>query len=362
MARSVVVNGRFLGARTSGVQRVAAQLTQRMDRILAERPQGERAPWSLIAPRDATAPLALAVIQRRSAGLLVWQPWEQLDLPRLAAESVLVNLCNLAPLAHPRSITLIHDAQVFLTPGSYSAPFRAWYQFALPRIGAAAARVVTVSEFSRAQLVKFGVAPADRISVVPNGVDHLDAVASEPAIIDRLGLRAGGYVLGAGNAQTHKNLGVLFRAFAGGAMDGLSLVLAGADGAEAFTAAGTPPPDGVVFAGRVSDGALKALYENAACLAFPSTTEGFGLPPLEAMGLGCPVVVAPCGALPEVCGEAALYAGEDDPAAWARAITSLAQDAELRRAMIARGRQRAALYRWDDSARAFLDIVEAVAA
>jgi glycosyltransferase involved in cell wall biosynthesis len=118
----------------------------------------------------------------------------------------------------------------------------------------------------------------------------------------------------------------------------------------------------VLFAGRVSDGELRALYENAACLAFPSTTEGFGLPPLEAMGLGCPVVVAPCGALPEVCGDAALYAPPGAPAAWAQAIRRLDGDAGLRQRMMEAGLARAALYRWEDSARRLLEVIEGVAA
>jgi len=303
----------------------------------------------------------LSAIQRRRGGVLTWQAWEQLELPGLARGAVLVNLCNLAPLRHPRSVTLIHDAQVYLTPESYSTAFLAWYRFALPRIGARAARIVTISEYSRDCLVRFGVAPREKISVVPNGADHLCEVAAEPGIITRLALRPGRYVLAAANAQRHKNVSVLFKAFASPALADLTLVLAGADGAQAFAASGAVPPPGAVFAGRVSDGELKALYENAACLAFPSTTEGFGLPPVEAMALGCPAVVAPCGALPEVCGDAALYAAADDPAAWAPAIRRLADEPDLAEAMRGAGRARAALYRWEASARKLLAVIDEVA-
>jgi glycosyltransferase involved in cell wall biosynthesis len=361
----IMFNGKFLSARPTGVHRVAGELITHIDRLLSRRvAEGSAAErrWSLVCPRDAHEPLGLEVIQRRRAGVLTWQPWEQLELPLIARGAVLVNLCNLAPLSHSRSVTLIHDAQVFLTPRSYSKAFLAWYRFALPRIGAGAARLVTVSDYSRDRLAESGVAPWDAISVVPNGVDHLAEVAAEPAILGRLGLARRGFVLGAANAQSHKNVAVLFEAFADPALGGLTLVLAGADGAEAFAAAGAPPPPDVVFAGRVSDAELRSLYENAACLAFPSTTEGFGLPPLEAMLLGCPAVVAPCGALPEVCGDAALYAPHDDAAAWAHAIRSLAEDGGLRQRMVETGRRRAALYRWEDSAGRLLEIIEAVAA
>jgi glycosyltransferase involved in cell wall biosynthesis len=360
----IIFNGKFLSARPTGVHRVAGELITHIDRLLSDRVDGAAAPdgrWSLVCPRDAHEPLSLAVIQRRQAGLLTWQPWEQLELPLIARDAVLVNLCNLAPLSHRRSVTLIHDAQVFLSPGSYSKAFLAWYRFALPRIGAGAARLVTVSDYSRDRLAESGVAPRAAISVVPNGVDHLTGVTAETAILRRLGLTRRGFVLGAANAQSHKNVALLFEAFAAPDLGGLTLVLAGSDGAETFAAAGARPPAHVVFAGRVSDGELRALYENAACLAFPSTTEGFGLPPLEAMRLGCPAVVAPCGALPEVCGEAALYAPHDAAAAWAHAIRSLVDDSSLRQRMTEAGLRRAALYRWEDSARRLLEIIEAVA-
>ena len=356
----IIFNGKFLSARPTGVHRVAGELITHIDRLLSRRGGSERR-WSLVCPRDARTPLALDAIERREAGRLTWQPWEQLELPFIARGAVLVNLCNLAPIAHPKSVTLIHDAQVFLTPGSYSRAFLAWYRFALPRIGAGAARLVTVSDYSRDRLAEFGVAEFENISVIPNGVDHLAGVDADPATLGRLGLTPGRYVLGAANAQTHKNVAVLFEAFADPALRDLVLVLAGADGATAFATAGTPPSAGAVFAGRVSDGELRALYEGAACLAFPSTTAGFGLPPLEAMGFGCPAIVAPCGALPEVCGDAALYAPPDDPAAWVWAIRRLVDDHDLRARMVEAGRGRAALYRWEDSARRLLETIEAVA-
>ena len=112
--------------------------------------------------------------------------------------------------------------------------------------------------------------------------------------------------------QAHKNVGLLLRAFADPALRDLRLVLFGGEGRGAFEARGSAVPDNVVFAGRVSDGELRALYAHALCVAFPSTTEGFGLPPLEAMLVGCPAVVAPCGALPEVCGSAAVQAASPE--------------------------------------------------
>jgi glycosyltransferase involved in cell wall biosynthesis len=331
-----------------------------LDRLQAAAPDDDDATWSLVFPRGVQPP-ALDAIRRRRRGVLSWQAWEQCELPWAAQSGVLVNLCNTAPLLHRRSVTMIHDAQVFLTPESYSRAFAAWYRFALPRIGQTAARIITVSNYSRDCLVEFGIAPPDRISVVPNGGDHLQAVPADPAVLDRIGVAPGRYVLAAAGAQKHKNVARLFEAIQAPRLDGLVLVVTGADDARTFAAAGAPPPRQVLFPGRISDGELRALYENALCLATPSTTEGFGLPPVEAMGLGCPTIAAPCGALPEVCGDAALYADAENTGDWVNAIAHLASDETTRLGLRQAGRQRASRYRWADSARLLQDIIREIA-
>ena len=117
-----------------------------------------------------------------------------------------------------------------------------------------------------------------------------------------------------------------------------------------FEQAGSRVPANTIFAGQVSDGALRGLLEDALCLAFPSLTEGFGLPPLEAMLVGCPALVAPCGALPEVCGDAALYADPRDPGAWIEAICALADDRALRNARSIAGQTHAVPFSWGAAA------------
>ena len=204
-----------------------------------------------------------------------------------------------------------------------------------------------MSDFSAGELVRYGIAPADKISVIQHGVGHGLGEVPDAAIVARLGLTPGRYVLALASTQAHKNLAVLLAAFAGDRPAGVRLVRFGGEGPARFAEAGLVVPDDVTFAGRVSDAELAGLMASALCFAMPSTTEGFGLPPLEAMYLGCPAVVAPCGALPEVCGAEALYAAPDQPDEWRDAIIRLAGDADLRRRLATAGRARALSMNWD---------------
>jgi glycosyltransferase involved in cell wall biosynthesis len=357
----MVLNGRFLSAPQTGVQRVAANLILALDRLIAARP-AEAGDWVVRAPRDTPRQLTLAAMRFEGASLLKGQAWEQLELPVAAQRAALVNLCNAGPLMAPSALTLIHDAQIYLAPESYSPAFACWYRLALPRLAANSRCVVTVSEFSKAMLARFGVAPLDRIRVVPNGADHMLRAPTDTRALARLGLTPRSFAFAFGSLQPHKNLAVLLRAFADPALRDLQLVVGGGvEAAGAAQAFGVQPSPNVVFAGRLTDGEVRALLEAAACLACPSTTEGFGLPPIEAMALGCPAIVAPAGALPEVCGPAASYAAADDVEAWVSAIAAIAGDASGREARRRKARAHAAQYSWRRSAELLHDILVAAA-
>jgi glycosyltransferase involved in cell wall biosynthesis len=350
----IILNGRFLSAASTGVHRVGRELIWALDRIL---PSDEPIPKFIIATVGGSPqPLNLRHISVNQTGWLRWQFWEQISLPRFAKRRLLVNLCNLAPVWRP-GVIMIHDAQVHISPKSYSKAFAAFYKIVQPIMARRAVRVLTVSAYSKAMLVKYGVAPADKITVIHNGVDHILRVASDADAVARLGLVAGRYVVALATTQAHKNVCVLIAAFADPALADATLVLVGAATADDFARAGHACPPNVVFAGRVSDGVLRALLEDAACLAFPSTTEGFGLPPMEAMILGCPAVVAPCGALPEVCGGAAVYADPHDPAAWAKTLARFVDDPQARATAGEAARLHAGAFTWARSAAQLLDVL-----
>ncbi|MDX2265200.1 MAG: glycosyltransferase family 1 protein [Hyphomicrobiales bacterium] len=353
--RRWTINGRFLSQPITGVQRYAEEITRALDALKADGAEGAQdLELEIVCPPTARPLLGLRATPIRIVGSGGGHAWEQTVLPR-AVRGGLLSLGNSGPIAKRRQIVCIHDMNTRLTPQSYSAPFRLFYRALLPALGARAARIATVSRFSAAQIARFGVAPAEKIVVIPNGADHTRRWAPEmtPVVAPACD---GAAVVMLGSVAPHKNLGIVLGLAGDLSAHGVHVVVAGGGDARVFQTSGAAAVDGAVtYLGRVSNGELAALLSNALCLAFPSLTEGFGLPPVEAMAMGCPVVSSNGGSLPEVCGDAALYAAPHDAKAWLAAILSLKRDAGLRAALIERGRAQAQRYVWAASARRYLD-------
>ena len=347
----LAVNGRFLARRPTGVDRFARELLRALDGLIrAGDPAvgGTRA--AIVAPPGATAPPALAAIGFETFGRLSGHAWEQLELPRAVRGRLLLNLCNTAPLATRRQAVVIHDAATARVPAAFTRRFRGAYAVLMPALGRRADRVLTVSQFSRDELQACWGIRGERVRVVPEGAEHLLREPADRTVIERHGLFAGGYLLAVGSVVPHKNLSVLLRGAAIGGPLPLEIAIAGGTDPRVFRAAGLPVPTGVRWLGVVSDAQLRALYENAAAFVFPSRYEGFGLPPLEAMACGCPVVASSAASIPEVCGDAALYFDCDDPAALRAALDRLLRDPALRERLRVAGLVRAAGFTWTRAA------------
>jgi glycosyltransferase involved in cell wall biosynthesis len=351
------LNGRFLSQRVTGVQRYAREVVCALDAYLQRNPQLTRdLQISLLAPPDSTLNLELAQIVVRRVGRLRGQLWEQLELPLHARGQALLSLANTAPAFVARQAVTIHDASVFAVPDAYSPAFRSWYRLMLPLLGRRARCVVTTSEFSRTELVRrLGVADG-RIRVVPCGHEHILAIPPQGSILQRHGLGERPYVLAVSSLSRHKNLEAVYAAIRLLQPIGCDYVLAGPVNPRVF-GSGLNAPPGIIRLGYVSDGELRALYENAACFVYPSRYEGFGLPPLEAMACGCPVIVARAASLPEVCGDAALYVDPDNPGELAAAIRRVLCEEGVGSELRHRGRQRAKRWTWTRSA---VEMLEAV--
>lgn len=352
MTRKIIVNGKFLRAQPTGVHRVAAELSNALAELVrAGDPAVAGLDLTVWHTHDGGGNAAEIALPCKQIGPMTGIPWEQITLPLRKGSGTLLSLCNIGPVLSRDAITMIHDVQVRISPESYGLGFRWWYHLTQPLLARRNRAILTVSEYSRGEIVRAGLCPAEKVAVVHNGVDHVLRTPADGGVIDRLSLEGRPFVLGLANTQKHKNIAVLLDAFARTELSDVVLVLFGGAGREAFASAGLHLPANVLLAGRVDDGELRALMESAVCLAFPSTTEGFGLPPLEAMLLGCPAIISPCGALPEVCADAAIQVEPSDAAGWAAAVRALLDDADFRRKYSQDGQLRAREFTWEKAAR-----------
>lgn len=348
----LLINGRFLTRPATGVDRFALELI----RAFAKRQPGIglRALLPSTAKPFGQAP---AGWQLDASGRGNGQAWEQFSLPWLAGDAPLINLCNTAPVVRYRQLAVIHDAATLANPGNFSVAFRSWYRLMLGTLMRRAQVVASVSRFSADELVRFFGARARGIEVIHEGGEHILRAPADTSVIDRLSLRGRRYVLAVGSQSPNKNLGAAVEAMKLLDDPDLLLVAAGGGNNRVFASAAVLDPR-LLTTGYVTDGQLRALYEHAACFVFPSFYEGFGLPPLEAMCCGCPVIVSDRSSLPEVCGDAALYCDPSDPASLARQLGKLLQSRNLRDELREAGHERAGRFGWDRAAHSFSDLLD----
>jgi len=257
-----------------------------------------------------------------------------------------LSLANSGPALHGTHVVVLHDASTFANPENFSALFRRVIHVLHPLVGRAAKRVLTVSAFSRGELARYCAIAPEKVSVVPCGADHILAAPGDPAAVVAHDLAGARFVLAVGSFSPNKNFALVVEAFARLGRSDLKLAVVGATNSKVFADAGLGRSAGIVALGYVTDAELRALYERAECLVFPSLYEGFGIPPQEAMLCGCPVIVSDTPALRETCGGAALYCDPHDADGLARQIATLADDPAQRRTLSQAGQRNARRYTW----------------
>ncbi len=299
--------------------------------------------------------------------------WEQVVQP-LALLRERIDLLHALAFAGPLSISIpwvvtVYDLSFIRYPDSFNRANRTYLKWATGSAVRRANRVIAISESTKRDLVNHYRIPPERITVVYCG---RDCAPSQPdhSAVESWRIRRGlpdHFILHVGTLEPRKNIPRLVRAFARARRSAhlpLHLVLVGAKGWKYDEVdrviAQEQVEDCVVFAGYVPQAELPLWYRAAEAFVYPSLYEGFGLPPLEAMAAGLPVVCSNASSLPEVVGDAALVVPPEDETALADSIVRIASDSALREELVTRGKQQAGKFSWERTAHETALVYEAV--
>ena len=358
---TVWINARFLDRPVTGVERVARELlgvlaTQHLDDDGCWFDGERRFRFQLVAPASTSTPSPWPNLRLERAGTLNGHAWEQLDLPMRTRGDWLLSLCNTGPLLKRRHILFLHDAQPFAIPGNFSLPFRLWYRLLFHVAGRSSRHILVNSFFTRRELRHHVGLRAEKMTLCYPGSEHAcdeQVAASGPLRFD---LPKRPFLLAVASANPNKNFDAVVQALHMLGDKAPPCVIVGRTDQRQFGSV-ILDPERVRHLGYVSDQELFALYQRALCLVFPSFYEGFGLPPLEAMAAGCPVITSQTSAMPEICGPAAEYCDPRDYRSLARAIRRVSESRARRAAMIENGLLRARMFSWHISGHRILELI-----
>lgn len=353
--KQIVINGKFLLSVLEGMPRVGRELCNAFDSLVNEKKYANLE-LRIAVPRGGEPKASYKNITIEETGRLNGILWEQVDLPLYLKNRYSLNFTNTAPVVKTNGCVVVHDAQFKTTRESHGLKSKILYNGITPWVAKRYKTIVTVSDYARDEIVGNEVCDRNDIRVIPNGVDHVMRIKPNANTLEKFGLKQGEFAFANSYVHAHKNVRVLMEAFS--RFDHTRpLVLFGTSQRIDYESRGIKVPANVKFLGRISDEDLVALMSGCRMFLFPSTTEGFGLPPLEAMLLGAPTVCARAGAMPGNCGDAVLYADAHSTEDWTKVIDRLWADDEERSYFSLSGRARAATFKWSNSARIYLDLM-----
>ena len=358
----LVINGRFLAQPTTGVQRVAREITREIDGIVAE--DGRDLNVRIVCQQKADLEdLPLKAIKVERLDGLPGHLWEQSSLPRVVNNATLLCLGNSAPIyslmgRNPVAV-VIHDLSYRLYPEAYQPAYRLGHSLLMPLLLRRANPIITVSESEKRQLETLAVGTGRPIIVAQNGGwrDRDDGAVVADEVLN--GLPEAGYLLYVGSLSLRKNLQGLFDAAVRLARENaLRFVFVGSTASIHTPTLIEPSPDvadRITFLGHIEDAhVLAEIYKRARCLVFPSYYEASPLPPVEAMHFGCPVVASDIPSLRERCDTAAEYCDPGSVDSIVEAVRRVVFDPVRSKQLIERGHQRAARFSWRAQAEAIL--------
>jgi glycosyltransferase involved in cell wall biosynthesis len=354
--KTLFVNGRFLTQPLTGVQRYAFELLREIDALLGEAETWPGLSVICLVPPGEVRNQAWKRIKVRQVGFQQGNLWEQVDLPLFLRGRFLFSPTNIGPWWCANQAVTFHDASTFAMPEAYSQMFQLKYRLIFRRLVHTARMILTDSRFSQTELSHYLGAPVERFFPIPLGGNHLSEILPDLTVLERHGLNKKSYLLTVASQSPHKNFGRILQAAR--TLKTVEFVAAGGSFSKVFQHSSFDPiPANVHILGYVNDQELKALYENALGFIFPSLYEGFGLPVLEAMQSGCPVLCSSAASVPEVAGEAALYFNPLDAHEMTAKLEQFLLDRSLQDDLRARGFAQAREFTWEKTARQTLNLL-----
>lgn len=340
-----IINGRFLTQNLTGVHRYAYEICCALHYLNFN--------FIVVAPKEIKSsykcPFTVVKTGRTRSHL-----WEQIELPLYVKKhykgAVLINLTGIGSLIHNNIVTTIHDLSFLENPKWFSKSYYLLYKFLTPRVAKKAKKIITVSNFSKKEIIdKLGI-KQEKISVIYNAV-------SDKLVLNDTSQREK-VILSVSSLEPRKNFGKLLEAFNKLVNSDYKLIIVGKQN-KVFGAVNlSDTNENIEFTGYISDEELTALYHKACAFVYPSLYEGFGIPNLEAMNNGCPVITSDIPAHKEVCGEAAIYFSPLNADDLLIKMQQLINDDRKIKEMVNKGYERAKFFSWEKSAKQLITVLE----
>lgn len=355
MKQRICMNGRFLTQPLTGVQRYSRELMNHIDVIIGQDPDLKDVEVECLTPSSKMVIPDWENITVRCVGKNESSLWEQMDLPQYLRGQLLFSPANIGPWNYSNQVVTFHDASIFAIPEAYSRVFRLKYRFIFKQLVKKARRIFTDSKFSQQELAKYLKVESGIFQVIYLGSNHLNRVCADHRIQVEHRLENKPYLLMVSSVSRHKNYARVIEATRKLNSD-INLVIVGGNYKKIFNDFELDSlPGNVNWLTDVNDHQLKSLYEKAAGLVFPSIYEGFGLPPLEAMQSGCPVICANSASMPEIIGDAGLYFDPFRVDQIAETIDCFLSDTHLQETLRQKGYSRCKKFDWLNTAHTTLN-------
>lgn len=347
----VYINARFLTQKITGVQRYAIEIFLELIK--------KNCNLVFLSPSGIIHKELADVFKPKIIGVNKGALWEQIDLPAflwLNKNPLLISLGNVAPILYKNVILCHHDISYIRYPESISKKASLWYKIISPFIIKRCRSLVTVSEFSKKDISKYYGLKAQDIEVIYNSASHMEC--AEKKVSKEGKFKKEKYFLMVSSINSHKNIDFVLQSFTDPRLRSYKLKIVG--GGESFFRNNgylNYENSNVEFIGRVSDDVLYQLYSDAHCFIFPSLYEGFGIPPLEAQTLGCPVISSCVASMPEVLGNSAILFSPYNKDEFCEKVLQIDKDEELMNKMIHLGYENVKRFSWEKSAQNLNDII-----